>query len=97
MLSCTLYDFHIRPIGSTGQFNTIRKPHLAGPIGHGILHDASYDPVTDQIYWIEQFTDWNIEGSPTTTSIGRCDYDGSNPELLVEGINTGATAIGNRK
>ena len=94
LLASTYSELYTRPIDSETPFTKFRKSILTG----AVTQDASYDPVTDQIFWIEQLYNRSIpDQCSTTVSINRCNFDGSNGKLLVDGINIGADCVGGGK
>ncbi|XP_072050295.1 uncharacterized protein [Amphiura filiformis] len=101
ILACGgLFPMRTKAIDSISQYVELPRPPYRPELGSTqiVQYDASYDPVTDQIYWIEQAHDWS---SPTPgicvspfTNIGRFDFDGRHPEYVVEGINAGGECFG---
>ena len=95
---------------STGSFTHLPTPQLTQGWVEREFDDLNYDPIGDHIYWIEDVVDYYDDNCrtfhdaygeritcPLTTNIGRCDYDGGNPELLLKGLTPGVYSFGSSK
>ncbi|XP_072050297.1 uncharacterized protein [Amphiura filiformis] len=100
ILACGgLLPMRTRAVYSISQYAELPRPPYRPGLGSTqiLQYDASYDPVSDQIYWIEQAHDWKITEETCVspfTNIGRFDFDGRHPEYVVEGINAGGECFG---
>ena len=110
MIACGegVFELYIRPNVAAGTFTKLPITHLIPGSGTTSIDDATYDPVGDHIYWIESTVDWFDDDNcwrtefgpttcPVTTNIGRCDYNGRNAVLLVQGITPGVYSFGSSK
>ena len=107
MIACGagVLEMFTRPMVSGSGFMKLYIPPLTIDLPSVIINDATYDPIDDHIYWIESTVDYKGDCQtyfsrptcPVITNIRRCDYNGRDDKLLVQGITPGVYGIGRSK